>query len=43
MKPKFYRLVAVAILLTLAGCASMDREYYSLKEWRRSYMPTRQG
>jgi hypothetical protein len=43
MKRKLSYLVAVALLFTLAGCASMDRGHSSLQDWRRSYLPTPHG
>lgn len=43
MKRKIIRVAAVLILFGMAGCTTMEREFSSLKEWRRSYLPTRNG
>ncbi len=43
MKRRLYCLVVIGLLLAIAGCAATDRGNASLQEWRRSYLPTRNG
>jgi hypothetical protein len=41
MKQKLYWLVACVLFVVVAGCATAD--HFSLQDWRRSHLPTRDG
>lgn len=43
MKSKLYYLIAISLVLAIAGCAAMGRGHSSLQDLRRSYLPTRNG
>jgi hypothetical protein len=43
MKQTLVYLFAIVALTAAVGCATMDRDHTSLQDWRRSYLPTRNG